>query len=108
MHAYVSKHGSTWKNKVILLMVIDNKKWLYLAVTNLSTIFRIIILNHVAGFYCLNCLHSFRTENKLKAHKNVCKNYDYWYLEMTGKSLKYNQWEKYFKIPFISYDEKIW
>ena len=25
-------------------------------------------------FYCLNCLHSFRTENKLKSHKKPCKN----------------------------------
>ena len=25
-------------------------------------------------FYCLNCLSSFRTENKLKSHENVCKN----------------------------------
>ena len=27
--------------------------------------------------YCLNCLHSFRTENKLKPREKVCKNKDF-------------------------------
>ena len=26
-----------------------------------------------SDFYCLNCLNSFRTENKLKSHEKVCK-----------------------------------
>ena len=26
------------------------------------------------GFYCLNCLHSFKTENKVKFHEKICKN----------------------------------
>ena len=25
-------------------------------------------------FYCLKCLYSFRTENKLNSHEKVCKN----------------------------------
>ena len=29
---------------------------------------------HKGDFHCLNCLHSFRTENKLKSHEKVCKN----------------------------------
>ena len=32
---------------------------------------------HKGNFYCLNCLHSFRTENKLKSHEKVCKNKDF-------------------------------
>ena len=28
-------------------------------------------------FYCLNYLHSYRTENKLKYHEKVCKNIDF-------------------------------
>ena len=27
-------------------------------------------------FYCLNHVHSFRTENKLKSHEDVSKNKD--------------------------------
>ena len=53
--------------------------------------------NNNGDFYCLNCFHSFRTENKLKKHKNVCENHDYCYLEMPkedNKILKYNHGEK--------------
>ena len=57
-------------------------------------------------FYCLNCFHSFRTENKLTKHKNVCENHDYCYVEMPKedtKILKYNHREKSMKVPFIIY-----
>ena len=40
----------------------------------LSTISRGITLKHHGDFCCLNCLHSFITENKLKSHEKVCKN----------------------------------
>ena len=44
----------------------EKKGWHYLAVKKLSALLRGITSQH-GGFYCLNCLHSFRTENKLKA-----------------------------------------
>ena len=56
--------------------------------------------------YCLNCFHSYRTENKLKKHEIVCNNQDYCYVEMPiedNKILKYNPGEKYMKVPFIIY-----
>ena len=34
-------------------------------------------------FCCLNCLHSFRTENKLKSHEKVCKNKDFCRIAMS-------------------------
>ena len=40
-------------------------------------------IKHEGDFYCLNCLHSFSAENKLKEHKNVCKSHDYCYIEMS-------------------------
>ena len=27
-------------------------------------------------FYCLNCLHSFATKNKVESHEKVCKKKD--------------------------------
>ena len=39
----------------------------YLAVQKLSTLLRGITSKHHGIFYCLNCLHSFRAENKLKS-----------------------------------------
>ena len=31
----------------------------------------------MVGFFCLNCLHSFRTKNKVRSHEKVCKNKDF-------------------------------
>ena len=67
------------------------------AVKNLSVLFKEIISNNKGDFYCLNCPRSFRTENELKIHENVCKNHDYCHIEMPEKSkniLKYNHGEK--------------
>ena len=49
-------------------MITDDKKWHYLAVKKLSALFKGITSKHDGDFYCLNYLHSFRTENKLKNH----------------------------------------
>ena len=57
-------------------------------------------------FYCLNCRHSYRTENQLKKRYNVCKNHDYCYVEMPKedhKILKHKHVEKSMKVPFIIY-----
>ena len=32
---------------------------------------------HQGAFYCLNCLHSFTTENQHGSHKKVCGNKDF-------------------------------
>ena len=104
--AYVSKHKLKHENQVILLMIIDSKKWHYLTVKKLSALFRGITSNHVGDFYCLNCFHSFRTKNKLEKHKNICENHDYCYIEMpkeVNKILKYNHGEKSMKISFSIY-----
>ena len=49
----------------------------YLAVKELPALLRGITSKHYGDFYCLNCLHSFRTKNKLESHKTLCKNKDY-------------------------------
>ena len=72
----------------------------------MSALFKGITSNHKRDFYCLNCFDSFRTENKLKKHENVCENHDYCYVEMSkedNKILKYNHVEKSMKVPVIIY-----
>ena len=66
-------------------MITSNEKWRYLAVKKLSAVFCKITSKHDEHFYCLNYLHSFRTENKLKQHGNICKNYECCYIEMPKK-----------------------
>ena len=89
-------------------MITDDEKW-YLTVKNYLHYFRGITSNHNGDFYCLNCFHSYKTENKLKTHYNVCKNHDYCYdycivmPEEDSKILKYNHREKSMNCPFIIY-----
>ena len=75
--AYKSKNNLTQERQIILLMISDGQKWHYLLVKNLSGLLRGITSNHKEDFYCLNCFHSYRTENKLEAHKKICENHDY-------------------------------
>ena len=68
--------------------MIPNKekgRWHYFAVKKLSTLLRGITLKHHGDFYCFNCLHSFRTENKLKSHEKGCKNKDLCEIVMPSK-----------------------
>ena len=70
----------------------------------LSALLRRITSTNNGDFYCLNCLHSHRTKDKLKEHEYVYKDHDYFYIEMphaNNKTLKYNPGEKYMKVPFI-------
>ena len=60
--------------KKILLMIPNEEKevWHYVAVKKLSTLLRGITSKHHGDFHCLNCPHSFRTENKLKSQEKTC------------------------------------
>ena len=87
-------------------MISNGENWHYLAVKSLSRLLRGITCNHDGDYYCLNCFHPYRTENKLNAHKKVCKNHEYCNIEMPNKDnnlIKYNQGDKSLKLPFIIY-----
>ena len=66
------------------------EKWHYIALRSVRTddgfnrlirclfrLFRGITSNNHGDFYCLRCLHSFRTDNALKKHERLCGNNDY-------------------------------
>ena len=87
-------------------MISDGKKWHYLAVKDISMLFRRITSKNNGDFYCLNCFSSFRTENALKNHESICRDHDYCYIEMPDKGnniLKYNPGKNSMKIPHIIY-----
>ena len=64
-------------------MITDgDTNWHYLAIINLSGLLRGIKSNHIGDFYCLNCLHSYRTKSILKKHEQICKNHDFCNLKM--------------------------
>ena len=102
--AYKSKQNLTCDKKVILLMITDGEKWHYLTVKNLSRLLTGITSTHKEDFYCLNCFYSYRTKNKLEAHKKICENHNYCNVEMPTKHnniIKYNQGEKSIKLPIV-------
>ena len=71
--AYKSKYNLVRDNQIILVMISNGENWHYLAVKSLSRLLRGITSNHDGDYYCLNCFHSYRTENKLNAHKKYAK-----------------------------------
>ena len=104
--AYKSKYNFIRDNQIILLMISNGKNWHYLAVRSLSRLLRGISSNHDGDYYCLNCFHSYRTENKLNVHKKICENHDYCNIEMPSPNnniIKYNQGEKSLELAFIIY-----
>ena len=104
--AYKSKNNLTREKQVILLMISKGQNWHYLVVKNLPGLLRRITSTHKEDFYCLNYFHSYRTKNKLEAHKKICENRDYCRVEMPTKdnnTIKYNHEEKSMKLPFVIY-----
>ena len=77
-------------------------------VRSLSRLFNGITSNHNRDFYCLNCLHSFKTDNALEKHERLCDNNDYCSVEMPtqfNKILKYSYGEKSLRTPFVIYTD---
>ena len=88
-------------------MITDGVKMALSCCKKLSALLRKITSNHVGDFYCLNCLHSYRTKMRLEKHKNVCKDHDYCDVEMpkeNNKILKHG--EKSMKVPLSLYLKK--
>ena len=104
--AYQSKYNLIRDNQIILLMISNGENWHYLAVRSLSRLLRGITSNHNSDYYCLNCFHSYRTENKLNVHQKICENHEHCNIEMPSPNnniIKYNQGEKSLELPFIIY-----
>ena len=126
--AYKSKYNRKRENQVVSLMITndekndeidENDKWHYIAlksertddgfnrpIKSLSKLFRGIASNNHRDFYCLNCLHSFRTYNVLKIHERICEKDKYCEVLMPtecNKILKYNYGEKSLRVPFVIY-----
>ena len=107
---YISKYNHKRENQVILLMITDakNKNQHYLTVKSIPRLFRGITTNHVGDFYCLNCFHSYTTRQKLERHQKICKDHDFYHVQMPdedNKILKYNHGEKSLKVPFVIYED---
>ena len=100
--------NNTTREKQILLMIPNEEKegLRYLAVKKLSALLHRITSRNKADFYCLNCFHSIRIENKLKSYEKVCKNIDFCEIVMPSEkdnALESNQYMKSDKMSDIIY-----
>ena len=81
----------------------------YFAVKKLSALLRGITSKNNDDFFCLNCLHSFRTKSRLESHKTVCqKKKDFCNVIIASENIKileFDQYQKSDKAPFIFYGD---
>ena len=78
----------------------------YLAVKKLSVLLTGITSKRHGDFYCLNCLHSFTTEENLESHKKSCENKNYCNVIMSSEDteiLEFDKNQKFYKAPFTIY-----
>ena len=90
--AYNSKYNRKREKQVFLSMITNGKqsdevdKWHYILfksvqtddgfnrpIRSLARLFRGITSNNHGDFYCLGCLHSFRTDNALKKTRKIMR-----------------------------------
>ena len=106
-----SLFNSKFEKQIILLMILNKEKegWYFLAVKKkLSVLLHGITWKHKGDFYWLDCIHSVRTENKLKSHEKVCKNEDFCGIVMPSEKdniLEFNQYMKSRKMSYIIYPD---
>ena len=75
----------------------EKKGWHYLAVKKLSVLLYETTSEHKGDCYCWNCLHSFRTKNKLKSHEKICKSKDFCGIIMPSEKDKILEFNQYIK-----------
>ena len=69
---YVSQCNMFSTNRFILLMICDGEDPCYIAVTEFSALLQeVTTTKKNDDFYCLNCLHFFRTKNKITCYRKI-------------------------------------
>ena len=66
----------------------EREGWHYFAVKRFSTLLRGIISKNHGDFYCMNCVHSFKTKNKVKSQEKVWKNKEFCGIAMPSENDK--------------------
>ena len=75
-------------------MITNREKWHQIFIKSIPGLFRGITSNNNGDFYCLNCFHSYRTENVLEKHELLCNNHNYCKIDFPSeenKILSYSQ-----------------
>ena len=104
---YISKFNQKREHHVNLLIITEGKDiWHYIAIKIIPALLRGVSSTHNGDYYCLNCFHSYRTEEKLKAHEELCVNNNFALIKMPtekNKCVSSNPGKNTLKNPFIIY-----
>ena len=75
---YMFQNISQIMKKYVKLLMISNRMKMALSCSkNIISIIKRNNTKNNVDFYCLNCLHSFRTKNKLELHKAKTKTLEF-------------------------------
>ena len=81
--------NKTREDHANLLMITEGKDiWHYIAIKSMPALLRGVVSTHNGDYYCLNCFHSYRTEEKLKAHEELCINNNFALIKMPTEDKK--------------------
>ena len=94
-HAYVLRHNSNREKQVNLLIIPNEEWWHHITVKKILALLRRITSKRHDDFYCLNCLHSFRTKHKIELHKKLCENKYFYNIFMTSEDTKMLEFNQY-------------
>ena len=87
---YISKFNKSREHQANLLMITDGTDtWHHIAVKRIPALLRSVSSTHDGDHYYLNYFHSYRTEEKLKAHEELCINNNLALLKMPTEYKKY-------------------
>ena len=62
-----------------------NDEWHYVSAKSLSRLSRALFSKNNGDFYCLNCLHSYGTENNLEKHERLYLDNKYCHIKLPKK-----------------------
>ena len=94
------------ENKIILLLIEEDEVKHYCLVKSLSRLLASQVpKNNGKHYFCLRCLNPFRCQESLNRYQEYCNEYEAVKIELPkeGTMLKYKNYYKLEKVPFIVY-----
>ena len=112
----ISKHYTSDKTTINLLMISNEDQQHYVLVNNMSRLVGMQTNKHKTKTHiCLNCFNTFSIEKSFKQHTESCLNNEAVKINMPkkGTTIKFDKFGKALKVPFViyadfeSYTEKV-
>ena len=98
----VSKCGD--REVVNLLLISDEEKQHYCLIKSMSRLLSSqTSKRNGVQYYCMRCLNPFHSQESLDKHLEYCNAYEAVKIEMSGGTLKFKNYNRSMRVPFIVY-----